>query len=58
MKQNKGSSNRCEKCIHSVKLNMFETGGRLVACVYILDTYHRRPCPSGNKCTEYEPKNR
>ena len=24
------------------------------ACVYILDTGRRRPCPAGEGCTEYE----
>ena len=27
----------------------------LPACVYILDTGRRRPCPAGDGCTEFTP---
>ena len=46
---------RCADCAHH--FGAADPGcyrAVLPACVYILDTGRRRPCPAGEGCTEYE----
>jgi len=39
---------RCRSCIHGFDF------GEGAGCEYILNTTHRRPCPAGTGCTEFE----
>ena len=45
-------SDSCAGCRHFWQYGDFADAR---ACIYILDTGHRRPCPGGYGCTEYQP---
>ena len=45
----------CEGCRFSVPVYIGDGDELMTACVYILRTGHRRPCPPGERCTAYEP---
>lgn len=47
---------RCKRCIHSCLTDVYDGKTQMRACVYILDTGKRRPCPAGDKCTAFEPR--
>ncbi len=44
---------KCESCRYSFQADIGEEGRLLTACVYILRTGTRRPCPYGRGCTVY-----
>ncbi len=48
-------ANPCRSCVFSCEVNVGEEREMLRACVYILHTGHRRPCPAGKGCTVYKP---
>lgn len=47
-------SAKCKKCYYA------ERAGSQWVCMYIVihPDHHRRPCPAGNECTVFMPKNR
>ena len=45
----------CGGCRFAVPVYMGDGEELLGACVYILRTGRRRPCPPGGACTVYEP---
>lgn len=46
----------CTHCRYGRRIDMGENGTMLTACLYILKTGKRRPCPVGEDCTVYEPR--
>ena len=46
---------RCRACGHCYIGFDMALCRSLPACVYILDTGRRRPCPAGDGCTEFTP---
>lgn len=46
---------KCGGCRFSVPVYMGDGDELLTACVYILRTGRRRPCPPGEACRVYEP---
>lgn len=48
-------SARCRGCIYSTETEI-GADGRLTACYYIVFTGKRRPCPPGDRCTEYKER--
>ncbi len=44
---------KCKSCRYSFLADIGEEGKLLTACVYILRTGSRRPCPFGRDCTAY-----
>lgn len=52
-------TSRCIHCIHGTTVSdPAEANKSIVACVYILNTYTRRPCRPGKQCTVYAEGNR
>lgn len=49
---------KCRSCAYSCTVNVGEEREMMRACVYILHTGRRRPCPAGKDCTEYKPVQR
>jgi len=49
-------SKKCEQCRHCCPTDLYIGRRQLRACVYLLDTGERRPCPAGEKCTVFSPK--
>jgi len=49
---------KCKSCYYSreVDVGAGKAKERLRACLYILATGKRRPCPAGKKCTVYRPQ--
>ncbi len=46
---------KCDGCRFSIPVYMGDGEELLRACVYILRTGHRRPCPPGEQCRVFEP---
>ena len=46
---------RCEECRYGVPVYMGDGEELMCACVYILRTGRRRPCPPGRECRVFEP---
>ena len=46
---------KCGGCRFSVPVYMGDGDELLTACVYILRTGRRRPCPPGEACAVFEP---
>ena len=46
---------RCAGCRFAVPIYMGDGDELMTACVYILRTGRRRPCPPGEACRVYEP---
>lgn len=46
--------NRCAKCAYGVMISISHI--KHDACYYLIRTGKRRPCPAGDKCTEFKPK--
>lgn len=46
---------RCAECRFAVPVYMGDGDELLTACVYILRTGHKRPCPAGAACSVFEP---
>ena len=46
---------RCGRCRFAVPVYMGDGDELLTACVYILRTGRRRPCPPGDGCQVFEP---
>lgn len=49
-------SEKCEKCDYSTRVICNEYGRPGIACVYILFTGMRRPCPPGDSCTVFKQR--
>ncbi len=52
---------RCGQCEHSawIYYGARDEGSKhCVACLYILDTGHPRPCKGGESCTEFSKRKR
>lgn len=45
----------CARCRFGIPVYMGDGEELLTACVYILRTGRRRPCPPGEGCVAYEP---
>lgn len=48
-------SGRCGGCRFNLPVYMGDGDELLTACVYILRTGHKRPCPPGEACGVFEP---
>lgn len=46
---------RCAGCRYAVPIYMGDGDELMTACVYILRTGRRRPCPPGDGCRAFEP---
>ena len=46
----------CETCRHARLVDIGEDGALLRACLYLLHSGERRPCPAGAGCTVYAPR--
>ena len=46
---------RCGGCRYNLPVYMGDGDELLTACVYILRTGHKRPCPAGEACSVFEP---
>ena len=52
-----GVCNRtCRACIYAMQLANAGTSKATVCCDYIGRTGHMRPCPAGDGCTEFRPR--
>lgn len=49
-----GGERGCEGCRYAAPVYMGDGDELMTACVYILRTGHRRPCPPGEGCTVRE----
>jgi len=47
---------RCDSCRYGFQADVGEEGKMLTACIYILRAGERRPCPFGEGCTVYLPR--
>lgn len=45
----------CDGCRYAIPVYIGDGEELMSACVYILRTGHRRPCPPGAGCQVYEP---
>ena len=52
------TGDRCKNCRFSYPVDLGDGGEMLRACVYILRRGERRPCPAGDACTAFAPKER
>ncbi len=46
---------RCAQCRFGIPIYMGDGDELMTACVYILRTGHKRPCPAGDGCAVFEP---
>lgn len=46
---------KCRDCAYSCMVNVGEEREMMRACVYILHTGSKRPCPASDDCTVYRP---
>ena len=53
-----GHMKLCDSCRYSFRADVSGDGQMLTACVYILRTGTRRPCPYGEGCAVYRPRER
>ena len=51
------NNDKCNNCLYSCPVDLGEESEMLRACVYILHKFERRPCPAGEACTVFEPRN-
>lgn len=45
---------RCRRCRFGRRMDMTDDGRFYPACLYIVLTGRRRPCPPGDACTVYQ----
>ena len=48
--------NKCSRCVYSCFVDIGDGGELVRACVYILHHGKRRPCPGGEECTVFLPR--
>ena len=53
--QDRGRNGYCGSCRFAVPVYMGDGEDLMTACVYILRTGKKRPCPPGGACTVREP---
>jgi hypothetical protein len=46
---------KCKRCYYGHLVNVGANGEMMLACLYILHEFTRRPCPPGKDCTVYRP---
>lgn len=49
------TNDRCAACRFDMPVYIGDGDELLTACVYILRTGHKRPCPAGDACSVFEP---
>lgn len=49
------TNGRCAACRYNLPVYIGDGDELLTACVYILRTGRKRPCPAGDACSVFEP---